>query len=573
MPISSASNTIRVSGANATLAVTSTFVHSVGQITQSQNAPIPTPNIPPNVLPTPVKVNSLVRILEGYDEAKLAYIREGFTVGFPLGCVGIPDTKLSKNHRSAEQHPEIINDFISKGKIEGRIAGPFLSPPFEPFITSRLGVVPKSEEGKFRVIHDLSFPKNNSVNSRIPPENSQVTYDSIDTITMLVQQFGEGALMSKTDIQDAFRIIPIHFNDHKLLGFSWEGSYYYDKCLPMGASSSCQIFESLSTSLQWVMCKKFQASGMSHMLDDFFFIGPKDSPSCQIALEKFLDICAEAGIPIKHEKTYQPSTLITIYGIEVDSVALQCRLPEPKLVKIKAQLEFAKNRKKFTLRDLQSLIGLLNYACLVVVPGRAFLRRLIDLTCGISCPSHYIRLNREVRADLHMWSHFINNYNGKSVILGDTWLSSDKALLFTDASGSLGFAAVLGTELFALSWDIVPGLADKQIAIKELFPIVVALELWGTQLQNQKILFMSDNAAIVHAINKQTCKEKTLMHLIRRLVLTSLSYNILFKAKHIPGKSNVLADHLSRFNFQAAFQIAPHLNQHQALVPREFLTI
>ena len=85
------------------------------------------------------KVNSLVRILEGYEEAKLAYIREGFTVGFPLGCVGIPDTKLSQNHRSAEQHPEVINDFISKGKIEGKIAGPFLSPPFEPFITSPLG--------------------------------------------------------------------------------------------------------------------------------------------------------------------------------------------------------------------------------------------------------------------------------------------------------------------------------------------------------------------------------------------------------------------------------------------------
>ena len=97
-------------------------------------------------------------------------------------------------------------------------------PPFEPFISSPLGVVPKSEPGKFRVIHDLSFPRNNSVNSRIPPENSQVTYDSIDTITMLVK----GALMSKTDIQDAFRIIPIHVNDHKLLGFSWRGSYYYD---------------------------------------------------------------------------------------------------------------------------------------------------------------------------------------------------------------------------------------------------------------------------------------------------------------------------------------------------------
>ena len=42
---------------------------------------------------------------------------------------------------------------------------------------------------------------------------------------------------------------------------------------------------------------------------------------------------------------------------------------------------------------------------------------------------------------------------------------------------------------------------------------------------------------------------------------------------HIPGKSNVLADHLSRFNFQAAFQIAPHLKRQQTSVPSKFLTI
>lgn len=48
--------------------------------------------------------------------------------------------------------------------------------------------------------------------------------------------------MAKTDIEDAFRIIPIHPSDYHLLGFIWEGQFYYDKCLPMGASSSCQIF-------------------------------------------------------------------------------------------------------------------------------------------------------------------------------------------------------------------------------------------------------------------------------------------------------------------------------------------
>lgn len=60
-------------------------------------------------------------------------------------------------------------------------------------MSSPLGVVPKSEPGKFRVIHDLSFPKHDSVNLLIPEENSKVKYDSIDVVTDLLRQFGQGA--------------------------------------------------------------------------------------------------------------------------------------------------------------------------------------------------------------------------------------------------------------------------------------------------------------------------------------------------------------------------------------------
>lgn len=144
-----------------------------------------------------------------------------------------------------------------------------------------------------------------------------------------------------------------------------------------------------------------------------------------------------------------------------------------------------------------------------------------------------------------MWSHFIESYKGMSVILPDIWLSLDKELLFTDASGSLDFAAVLGINWFALGWESVPDLAGCQIAIKELFLIVLALEIRGPLLANKKLLFITNNMAIVHAINKQTLQEKGLMKLIRRLVLEALKHNILFKAKHIAGKSNTLADHLS----------------------------
>ena len=493
--------------------------------------------------------------------------------GFHLGYTGPPLSSISKNHKSTNNFPSVISDFISEGITNYRIAGPFPSPPFQHFISSPLGVVPKSEQGKYRVIQDLSFPKHNSVNDHIPQENSSVQYESIDNVTALLNQFGKDSLMAKTDIKDAFRIIPIHPEDYKLLGFSWEGAFYYDKCLPMGASSSCQIFESLSQALQWAMYSKFNAAGMSHMLDDFFFIGPKHSQKCLQDLNQFIYMCEESGIPIKMEKTVFPTTIITIYGIEVDSSAMVCRLPDQKLVKIRLKLQEVKHRKKVTLKVLQSLIGLLNYACLVVVPGRAFLRRIIDLTCGKSNPSHYIRLTCEARADLQMWTYFIDHYNGKSVILPDFFTSSDQALLFTDASGSIGFAGILGKEWFALSWDSVPDSDQFQIAIKELFPIVLALEIWGKSLENNKILFLSDNEAVVHVINKQSSKEKTLMKLVRRLVLTSLTHNIFFKAKHIPGKTNILADKLSRFQLQDAFKAAPHLNPKPTVIPAELLRI
>ena len=43
--------------------------------------------------------------------------------------------------------------------------------------------------------------------------------------------------MAKTDIEAAYRIIPIHHSDHELLGIFWQDQYYYDTCLPFGASS------------------------------------------------------------------------------------------------------------------------------------------------------------------------------------------------------------------------------------------------------------------------------------------------------------------------------------------------
>ena len=153
------------------------------------------------------------------------------------------------------------------------------------------------------------------------------------------------------------------------------------------------------------------------------------------------------GIPIAPEKTCGPATTLSFAGIELDSVSFEARLPLDKTDKCLSLIANFLTRKKVTLKEIQSLTGMLNFACLVVVPGKAFLRRLIDLTVGAQSPCHYIRIHKEVKAVLRLCQSFLTGFNGRSFFLQDLWYSSDKLELFTDAAGSLDlgqFSAKIG---------------------------------------------------------------------------------------------------------------------------------
>ena len=78
-------------------------------------------------------------------------------------------------------------------------------------------------------------------------------YETLDSVVDLVKLYGPGSLIAKADIQDAFRIIPIRPQDYPFLGIMWDGKFYYDKVLPMGESVSCQLFETLSGAVQWML--------------------------------------------------------------------------------------------------------------------------------------------------------------------------------------------------------------------------------------------------------------------------------------------------------------------------------
>ncbi|XP_048582553.1 uncharacterized protein LOC125561881 [Nematostella vectensis] len=505
-------------------------------------------------LPTPVSADRLASLLVGYDAVKVSILFNGFQFGFALHYEGSRESAVSGNLLSTKDNPEAVDKKLITELQAGRLAGPFVTPPLVPFRVSPLGLVPKKLPGDFRLIHHLSYPKGLSVNDGISLEHSTVRYATIGDAISKIRAAGRGCFLTKTDIKNAFRIIPVRPQDYNLLGMQWKGFYYHDRCMPMGCSSSCKTFELFSTALEWIALEKLRLPQVVHLLDDFLFISPSQHLGV-MHLNLFLDVCNYLGVPIAPEKTLGPSTTLSFAGIELDTILFEARLPVDKIQKCLDTISKFLTRKKVTLRELQSLNGLLNFACSVVVPGRAFLRRLIDLTIGINSPLHYIRLSREVKADLRVWQCFLEDFNGKSFFLEDTWHSSDKLKLYTDASGAIGFGAVFGNKWCYGTWP--DNWKHRNIAILEFYPIVLSLLLWGNHMSNRCILFLTDNEALVHVINKQSCKDKELMFFVRQLVLTCLKNNIFFKAKHIPGVRNSLADSLSRLQLQRFRLMAP----------------
>ena len=204
---------------------------------------------------------------------------------------------------SAYDNKEEIREKIRKELAAGRIAGPSDTQIFPNMRCSPLGLVPKKEPGEFRMIHHLSYPNGDSVNDQIDPNKCTVKYAKFDDAITLVQLKGKNCLLAKCDVKSAFRLLPIHPNDFELVGFKKDGQYYADKSMPMGCSVSCSTWVQFSTFLVWFLKLEGGSGATMHYLDDFLFVGHRESNECNDLLKEFHNMCNFIGVPIAHEKT------------------------------------------------------------------------------------------------------------------------------------------------------------------------------------------------------------------------------------------------------------------------------
>ncbi|XP_041428581.1 uncharacterized protein LOC121396972 [Xenopus laevis] len=418
------------------------------------------------------------------------------------------------------------------------------------------------------MIHHLSFPAGNSVNDGIDPELCTVSYASFDQAIEIIKKCGKGALLAKSDIESAFRLLPIHPECWKLLGFHFEGLFYFDCCLPMGCSLSCYYFEAFATFVQWVVQYETNCKFILHYLDDFLFVGPPQSDHCFNLLRRFIWMASKFGIPLSKEKTVYPTTVMQFLGIEIDTIKQEFRLPQDKLIQLKSLINSALAAKKLKLKHIQSLVGHLNFTTKIIPIGRVFNRRLIALTEGIANPNWHIRIPQEVKEDLIIWQQFLHDFNGKAY-WQDDFLGSSVLHLFTDAASSAGFGAIFNSHWCSDSWPISwhEQNLTKNLVLLEFFPILVVLEIWGAHLANKRIIWHTDNLGVVYVLNNLTSNSPPVLRLLRQVVFRALKYNIWIRAKHIPGFKNNIADALSRFQFELFWKIADNPDPYGASCP------
>ena len=168
---------------------------------------------------------------------------------------------------------------------------------------------------------------------------------------------GVGTELAKSDLRSAFRTIPVNRADFNLLGFTFEGKYYFDMCLPFGCRQSCSLYETFSSFLNWLVNKITGEQLSKHFLDDFIHFGPHTTGKCGKTLRTFKAVCRYLGVPVAEEKTVEPCTCLTFLGLEIDSVSQQVKVPPDNLGAWKQKLWGALFNPYFKLKELQSLLG------------------------------------------------------------------------------------------------------------------------------------------------------------------------------------------------------------------------
>ena len=504
-------------------------------------------------VPSALNIQAWRERLGGYRDTGLVdFLQFGWPINFDRMS---PLCPTYHNHPSADNFDRDVAHYVHTERGHGALLGPFPGPPVANFHVSPLMTRHKKDAEYRRVIIDLSWPKGAAVNDGVDTVNyldgpATITLPTAEYMVRRILQLGPGAWLYKTDLARGYRQLRVDPLDWPLLGFRHQDGWFLDICPPFGLRSSAMCMQRTAEAICFIHAGEGYLS--RPYLDDFGGAEASNERASQ-ALDTLQRIMRELGIAEAIHKVHRPSQRMIWLGILYDSVAMRMSIPVPKMEEIMQIMEDWEGRNRASRREVQSLLGLLQFVASVSPPVRIFTNRMLQ--CMREMPHRGTDgLSLGFRQDLRFFLDLLPHYNGVRII--DKQGLSYQGEMELDACLT-GCGATIGEQYYSEAFP--PSVIAERhiIAHLETLNIVVAVKMWWSEWMGKRVKVNCDNTNACLAIQSGRSRDPFLQHCVREIFLYTASHDIELIAVHKPGALLVRADALSR---------APHSRQHREIV-------
>ena len=323
--------------------------------------------------------------------------------------------KTFKNHKGATDHPQALQQYLKKEKKKGAVLGPFSKIPFTDGVgISPISTRPKKNTEERRVIIDLSFPEGSAVNHGMIKGNylgftAELTFPRTDDLAMRIFHLGRNGFMFKVDLSRYFRQIPLDPGDYSLMGYIIDGELYFDKVLPMGMRTAPYITQRITNAIRHIHEKLGYL--LLNYVDDF--LGAETKQRVQAAFEHLTRLLDTLIVETAPEKIIPPTTRIEFLGVTFDSEKMTIEVTQDRIREILWELNSWNAKNTASRKELESLIGKLQFASKCIKPDRTFIARLIQWLRAMNRRDRYT-IPPEARKDMAWWGKCLEQHNGIS---------------------------------------------------------------------------------------------------------------------------------------------------------------
>ena len=278
-------------------------------------------------------------------------------------------------------------------------------------------------------------------------------------------------------------------------------------------------------------------------LDDWLVRAPCHR-TCLLHTQTLLALCRDLGWLVNMTKSeLTPQQVFNFVGYRFDLLSGRFLPTEDRRDSLRQKLLAIKSQKTCSVRQFMSLIGLLTATEKQVWAGRLHMRPIQwHLKRHWHVPES---LEKIIPIPLSLHRHLDWWLREENVLRGQPLHPLQHALqIFTDASNE-GWGAHLGDSTARGTWSQ----PESQLHINffELKAVLLALKSFEHLCRNQIVLIATDNTTVVSYINKEGgIRSGSLCALLWRLLSWCHLRKIVLRARHIPGRLNVIADKLSR---------------------------